>query len=257
MPIFSSMLKRALGVGRQSTVTSCKFISTGATLTGRYFNRSKASALFFLTASVTTCVFATTAHCDWQADNSTIYGTPISEVEEYIDEVFDPYKKYEHSEDSNEVLSSRKTVLVIEWTINDNVVVYQARVKDGALDDKKPLKAFWLELDQSFVRNARRKGKMNDRRKLDGWEQRFTFGTETRLSSPGVHSVKIIWTKKMNLSLTLDDNGDPVLLGDINGDRCIMKKFYVVCINKASFQRIEISGVSVATGEERRTVIVT
>jgi len=185
----------------------------------------------------------------------TVYGTPLSEVEMYKEEEWDPYKKYEVSEDSIRVLASSRTVLVVEWTINSNVVVYQARIKDGELVDSDPLKVFWLEVDQHFVRNARRKGKRNDRKKLSSWEKRFTFGAETRRKDEGVHSVKILWAKRLELSLTLNEIGEPVLLGNINGEKCILKKLYVVCKNKASFQRIEISGVTVNGAEDRREVI--
>jgi len=245
--------RRAAKRGGKQIFKIRKFTTTiGRSWTTSNAKRNRPAVLLFLSASVTSFVFASTsARCE----ELTVYGTPLSEVEEYVEEVWDPYVKYEQSEDSTRVLASPRTVLIIEWTINSNVVVYQARMKDGELVDEDPLKAFWLEVDQHYVAKARRKGKQTDRRKLTNWEKRFTFGAETRRKSEGLHSVKILWAKKLALTLKLNDLGYPVLLGNINGERCIVKKLYVVCKNKASFQRIEIFGVTVDEGEDRREVI--
>jgi len=249
MSTFQRSAARVLG---RRIFTTRNFTTIGRSWTPSNANGQRSAALLFLSASLTSFAFAsTTARCE----ELTVYGTPLSEVEMYKEEEYDPYKKYEPSEDSIRVLASAKTVLVVEWTINSNIVVYQARLKGGEIVDDDPLKVFWLEVDQHYVRDARRRGKPTDRKKLTSWEKRFTFGAETRRKSEGLHSVKILWAKRLDLSLTLNEQGDPVLLGTIKGEKCILKKLYVVCKNKASFQRIEISGVTVADGEDRRDVI--
>ena len=64
-------------------------------------------------------------------------------------------------------------LFIIERSKNMNIVVYEADVKDGKLDPKEPVKAFWLDIDPEYVKRA---GEKSDKVELSMVEWSMAYG---------------------------------------------------------------------------------
>jgi hypothetical protein len=44
------------------------------------------------------------------------------------------------------------------------------------LDHKKPMDVYWMDIDPAYVKETRKKGKMDDRSDLNTIEKQFAYG---------------------------------------------------------------------------------
>jgi hypothetical protein len=84
--------------------------------------------------------------------------------------------------------------LVFMRSKNQNVVVYEANVKNGKFDRKNPVSVYWLDVDPKYRSKNRVKGIAHDREELNLFEKKFVWGCST----------KMINDMELNLHLKLD-----------------------------------------------------
>lgn len=84
---------------------------------------------------------------------------------------------------SNQQLQSLRTkynapriLFYIARSKNENIVVYEANVQNGALDSKQPVLVYWLDIDPEYVKKNRAKGITTDKSELNTLENNFAYG---------------------------------------------------------------------------------
>lgn len=103
---------------------------------------------------------------------------------------------------------------------NKNVVVYEARTRDGKFLDP-PVDAYWLILEPSYQEPRRKQGIHHDREELGFLDHKFAWGFESkRLSDTEAHfSFKAL---KHDMTLKLSDNRQEAFLFAIKDGRKYM-----------------------------------
>jgi hypothetical protein len=131
----------------------------------------------------------------------------------------------------------------IERSKNANIVVYDALVtKDGALNSKKPIEAYWIA-------NA----KQGQREKLSRIQKRFAYGFKTRV----VDDMTVVMTMVADIGREITVGvvgGEPRATTEIDGRVAVLDRIYVKSIEKKlwpSVEYVELFGADSLTGEQR------
>ena len=106
---------------------------------------------------------------------------------------------------------------------NKNVVIYEARVKDGKLLDP-PIDAYWLILEPSYQEPRRRQGIRHDREELGLLDRQFAWGFDQKRLSDTEASFSF---KAFKHPLTVKVGKDAYLFAAKEGRKYILQQMYV------------------------------
>eukprot|EP00906_Rhabdomonas_costata_P028110 RCo039883 len=129
-----------------------------------------------------------------------------------------------------EALKNPNIFCVITRSKNQNVVVYEANVKDGAFPEKGDvLQVYWLDIDPEYVKKNRAKGKTDDREELIWMEKKIAYGAHAHARpEPGTYEVHFVALPKQHAVLKMDPaTKRPRLYAEVNGKTVMLKQMYV------------------------------
>jgi len=113
-------------------------------------------------------------------------------------------------------------------------VVYEALLdSDKKLDPKKPLDAYWLNLEPEYQAALRKKGEKSDREDLNMLENNYAYGlTAVETKEKGSFKVTLVAFGDRPLTLLLDSKGVAHAVIKIDGVDCDLQRIYVNSIER-------------------------
>ncbi len=131
----------------------------------------------------------------------------------------------------------------IERSKNANIVVYDAQLRrDGELDAKKPVIAYWLKLAQDGARG-----------KLSLMQKRFAYGFKAKFVDDDTLVLKMSADIDRDIVVDVVDGVSRAFV-EIGGHRAVLDRIYVKSIETKmwpSVEFLELFGVDLETGEQR------
>jgi len=142
----------------------------------------------------------------------------------------------------------KKSLFVIERSLNSNVVHYDAQLDpDGRLDPKEPVIGYWVMLAEQ--------GQIAQ---LNWIEQLRAYGFTTELNPSG-NTYKMTLSSAPGRPMLIKNVGEDVRAeGLINGRPAIIERIYVKLsegVLGPKVKTIEVHGTSLLTGEHSREII--
>lgn len=138
---------------------------------------------------------------------------------------------------------SDQPLFIIERSTNANVIHYDARIgKDGQLDPKVPVVAYWIMAAEDGRRQS-----------LSATEKRMAYGFTIRRDGSGQFYRMILVSQKQR-EINIYRQGDRVRADMlIAGRRAYLRRIYVRTRKRGLFRSaeyFELFGTDIATGEE-------
>jgi hypothetical protein len=141
------------------------------------------------------------------------------------------------------LLADSSQVFIIERSTNANVIHYDAKFgKDGALDPKEPVVAYWIMAAED-----------GRRQKLSGIEKSRAYGFTIRRDSSGQSYWMALVSQKRREIHIFQEGGKVRAVILIGGHKAFLRKIYVKTRRSGFFRTadyFELFGEDVATGED-------
>ena len=134
-------------------------------------------------------------------------------------------------------------LFTIERSINANVVHYEAKVKDGRLDLREPVVAYWVMATEGGRRQA-----------LNFLERTRAFGFTTLAEQIGeAYKMFLVSDRKREIRV-VDQNGAVHAVAIIGGAQVYLQRIFINARKALLFDTVdsaELYGTDVATGQPR------
>jgi Domain of unknown function (DUF4833) len=134
-------------------------------------------------------------------------------------------------------------LFTIERSINANVVHYEAKVKDGRLDLREPVVAYWVMATEGGRRQA-----------LNLIERTKAYGFTTLAEQIGESYKMFLVSDRMREIRVVDQNGSVHAEAIIAGAQAYLQRIFITARKALLFdtaESAELYGVDVATGQPR------
>jgi len=150
-----------------------------------------------------------------------------------------------------------RVTFIIERSKNKNVVVYEALLKDGKIDNAKPIDVYWQDIDPAYVKANRAKGKLDDRENLNMIENSMAYGCSAKHDDkkPGTYKVNCVAISDKDLTLVgPDDKGEFHVRLAIKGKMCNLVRVFVHSVDRLfglmpKVEWVEFVGFDIESGE--------
>jgi hypothetical protein len=134
-------------------------------------------------------------------------------------------------------------LFTIERSINANVVHYEAKVKDGRLDLREPVVAYWIMATEGGRRQA-----------LNFLERTRAYGFTTLAEQIGESYKMFLVSDRKREIRVVDQNGAVHAEAIIAGAQAYLQRIYITARKALLFDTAdsaELYGIDVATGQPR------
>ena len=121
--------------------------------------------------------------------------------------------------DGYPIPTDKNMIFYIQKSYNKNTVVYAANIgKDGKLDPKNPVLAYWRRYDEQ-----------GQKRELKYFERTFGYGVNSKplKGKDNIYTFKLVSLKDMSFVITQSKSGKPIVATTINGKRSHLERVYV------------------------------
>jgi len=134
-------------------------------------------------------------------------------------------------------------LFTIERSINANVVHYEAKVKDGRLDLREPVVAYWVMVAEGGRRQA-----------LNFLERTRAYGFTTLAEQIGESYKMFLVSDRMREIRVVDQNGAVHAEAMIAGAQAYLQRIFITARKALLFDTAdsaELYGIDIATGKPR------
>lgn len=134
-------------------------------------------------------------------------------------------------------------LFTIERSINANVVHYEAKVKDGRLDLREPVVAYWVMAAEGGRRQA-----------LNFIERTRAYGFTTLAEQIGESYKMFLVSDRMREIRVVDQNGAVHAEAMIAGAQAYLQRIFITARKALLFDSVdsaELYGIDIATGQPR------
>ncbi|HWZ23443.1 MAG TPA: DUF4833 domain-containing protein [Cytophagaceae bacterium] len=137
---------------------------------------------------------------------------------------------------------TNKLLFYIQRSTNINTIIYDANIKDGKIDPKKPLDIYWIRYTENGT-----KGTLNYLERVLAYGADVTVPTDTSK----VYTIHFAASNKKTATFFVDSKGQAVAHMLINGKKAKLSKIFVQAhetswLPKVSY--VEITGFDLVTG---------
>lgn len=148
--------------------------------------------------------------------------------------------------------ANRNMMFFLQRTIDRNTVIYEVNLqKNGKINEKKPLKIYWIDYDDG--------GKISQLTKL---QNKFAYGIDFELidKAKNIFSINLVSYKKLMLTLRTGKDKNYAMFVNINEKEAILSRILVHIIGgtylKPVVDYIEVTGMDPESGESVSSRII-
>lgn len=129
----------------------------------------------------------------------------------------------------------------VSRNLNRNIIVYDLRLKNGALDVDEPLHVYWYNQEHNPVTTN----------ELNFIQRKMAYGYSVTKKGDNEVYVKLKAYSKREVRIC-KHNGKWVALATINGKECVLTEIYAQCPSKTSCDYLELRGKAVTDGSVQK-----
>jgi hypothetical protein len=101
--------------------------------------------------------------------------------------------------------------------------------EDGVFKREKPVDGYWLDIEPSFIKSHKKKGKTTDRAELNSIEKKLAYGYKCELlEGENALNLQLVSLPSRPVRISSDPtNGRPIAHCTINGKLNVLKRVFV------------------------------